>query len=488
VGAKVPKEVKQAEEKLLFQWRRAWWAQGFKPVVLGRADALQNPLYKKVQLLNLEDSIEKELARWLAWGSMGGGILADWRTFPMSAYGNPLLSFLRRGRYPKLTRYEKLKGGLFCGNKEVVTKAVQEAMKKSDIKKALTMADPMFSDMFSIDSSHDGVAFYDTATTSERYKAVADILFHKDRSQGLQLLGDLINAHLHSTWQASFSEVVVLKPLAKFTTTLTDPALEIAGNLTACPEPNPIQGSCPPNRPKCKNCIASQHVAITTPSSIRNSTRLEKFFIGTVPHPYTTVALKHNRDSVDAAFVRRLGYEERDTWLTSITTSAGTAANRLKKLKGAVASDWAIGRTLWTTAEDGIDTSELQWLFGFQIPHSGKDAKDAAKSETPVPGEERRLKKAEEKEEGRARPEKDRLAVEQRLLSNARAVVRASGFRTAKQKEAVEAWNLADMECWRFVKAWQARRMMVRKEWEKAERKFVGQEKGAGRWGRWFDG
>jgi hypothetical protein len=103
--AKTNEATKSAEERLLLQWRRAWWAQGFKPIVLGRAEALNNPLYKKVQMMGLQDNIDIELMRWLAWGNMGDGILSNWLAFPMASHESSTLTFLWRGSYPLLTKY-----------------------------------------------------------------------------------------------------------------------------------------------------------------------------------------------------------------------------------------------------------------------------------------------------------------------------------------------------------------------------------------------
>jgi len=50
-------------------------------------------------------------------------------------------------------------------------------------------------------------------------------------------------------------------------------------------------------------------------------------------------------------------------------------------------------------------------------------------------------------------------------------------------RAAVEAWNLADTEAWRFVRAWGARRAMERARWEEEEERFLGE----GVVGRWVD-
>ncbi|KAF2741642.1 hypothetical protein M011DRAFT_515541 [Sporormia fimetaria CBS 119925] len=48
---KQSKELAEPENRLILAWRRAWWAQGFKPQVLSRAEAMGHPQYEIVQRL-----------------------------------------------------------------------------------------------------------------------------------------------------------------------------------------------------------------------------------------------------------------------------------------------------------------------------------------------------------------------------------------------------------------------------------------------------
>jgi hypothetical protein len=50
-------------------------------------------------------------------------------------------------------------------------------------------------------------------------------------------------------------------------------------------------------------------------------------------------------------------------------------------------------------------------------------------------------------------------------------------------KAAVEAWNLADTEIWRFVRAFGARKAMERAKWAEEEERFLSE----GVVGRWVD-
>ena len=44
-GRAESREVDEVENAVLLTWRRAWWAQGFKPVILGRAEARRSELF-----------------------------------------------------------------------------------------------------------------------------------------------------------------------------------------------------------------------------------------------------------------------------------------------------------------------------------------------------------------------------------------------------------------------------------------------------------
>ncbi|KAK4982720.1 hypothetical protein LTR66_009128, partial [Elasticomyces elasticus] len=226
-------KTKEAENELLLIWRRAWWAQGFRPVVLGKPEALNNPLYRTLQGLEVEPELEIELLRWLAWGNMGTGILANWLALPMAPYADPQLSFLRRGDYPHLTRYEGLENGFYIGEKTTINDAVKAALASADIKTAKSIVDAIPKDTFEVDPQHDAIAFYSTSTIRQRYKLLAHNLGDPGaQSQALAMLPQLITSHLHTTWQNTFtSGIAILKPLPAHTTHLIEPAVEIARNL-----------------------------------------------------------------------------------------------------------------------------------------------------------------------------------------------------------------------------------------------------------------
>lgn len=490
-----------AEKELLEIWRRAWWAKGFKPVVLGPPEATKNPQYRALMDLKLEKELEVELQRWLAWQSMGTGILCNWLAVPMGSYDDPLLSFMRRGEYPKLTRYGGLDNGLFVGSKVQIDAAIKAALSDSDVGKKKSIFDAIPSKFFTTDKDHDSIAFYSSATVKSRYSKVqAKLKDEATIAEGLADLAQVINSHLHTTWQNSFSSgIAVLKPLPQHTSSMIAPAVDLARNLTQCPL-SPEASSCPPNIRNCAPCVATSDMRIVTPPMFRNSSKI--FTIGTVPHPYTRLALGYSTPTLDLRFVRRK--TDRDPWILAATKELlGTGLSsfdRLPSFKDVVASDFSAPRTLWLTAEEthgpalsAAQTEELDWALGFTIPRTPTPN---GRSETPVPGPERRPPPPKQEFEG---PEPSETELEQEKF-----LLKASGFalqgKTPEGKgkgwgkhppdqdvdrvrQGVEAWNLADAEAWKFVRAYGARKGVERKKWEEEEEKFIEN----GMFGRWVD-
>lgn len=476
---------KAAEADILATWRRAWWTKGFKPIILGVGDSMRNPLYQLVQKMDLESGLRTDIARWLAWEHMGTGVLCSHLVLPMGPYEDPLLSYLRRGEYPKLTRYEGYDGGLFSGGKHEITAALKAALDNPDLKKANDLIQAVPQDTFTVDSPPKAIAYYNEATVTAKYGKVGQAMT-ESISNGLKMLDQLMNAHLHNTWQNVFNKgIVVLKPLPEHMSALTEPALALAQSLSACPE-SPIPSSCPPNDPKCKMCVASVPLKISTPSQYRNIST--QYTIGTVPHPYTLATLTTLRDNIDIPYVRREMI--RDLWLTTATKELlGTGISsfsRVVKFKEMVASPYHVAHSLWFTAEKPVP-KDLDWHFGFSLPKNGSDT---GKSESPVPGPERRPPVEVDPQDGPI-PNEQELLVERQLLNKAKLALRSKQEDMLKLKNAIEAWNLADIEAWKFARAFLARSRVERLKWEEAERKFSGGlgHEGSARegWGRWLD-
>lgn len=500
------KDVTQAENRLILAWRRAWWAQGFKPMVLSRAEAMKHPQYQLFQRMKLDSSVNEEIMRWLAWGNMGGGILTNYLALPMAEYENPMLSFLRRNEFPKLSRVQSLNTGVLFGEDGAVNDALKKVMNHDLLKDTTANKDKIMklaeldggpvvnllpSADVAVDKKANGIAFYTNKVLRKDYKTVADKLASTTTAEGYNLLASLINSHLHLTFQEQHPEgIVVAKPLPEHTTALMYEATDIARNLTQCPT-TPLPMSCPPNRPKCKPCNPKKPLKLQEFPEFVNSTKF--FTIGTVPHPYTITSLHYTRDTLDVNFLRNNA--KRDLWIKELTRKSidegHTESYRVVKFKELVAA--APAHTLWLTAER-VTQHDLDWIFGFGLPElassTAEPSSPSEKSEliifprpdppAPIEGQEVPDKRWIEKEKERLHRARDAIKSKDRMMN---AIV-----------EAVEQWNLHDLEVWKFSRAYSARRRMERKVWEEDEQKFAGSEKKAGvrpggksAGGRWSD-
>lgn len=466
---------KEAESEILLSWRRAWWAQGFRPIILSEQEAMNNPMYEELQhMIDINPALKTDVMRWLAWENMGGGLLAHYFAFPMAAHDDPLLTYLRRGEYQGLTRWEGFDDGLFAGAKQDITLALKSVLGSSKMKTAATFLDAVPSDVddekktFWVDKAPKSLAYYNSDILKSKYAAVASTIA-TNRAKGLDQLNQLIGSHLHLTWQNNFSKgISVLKPLPKHTTTMIQPAVELANRLQKCTE-SPLQSSCPPNNPKCAPCVASHPLKVASPAYYRNTTGL--YTIGTVPHPYTLHVLNEFKDNLDIPWIRR--QSQRDLWLAEVTKEyLGTGvggAPRVIRFKEAVAAEFAASRSIWLPAEQELP-DDLDWHFGFEVPLEGLDM---GTSETPVPGPERRPQPQHDKKDGPVATPED-LKAEPALLNHARAVTAATKGKELTVRNAIEAWNLADTEAWKFARAFLARERVERRKFEEEERKYAG--------------
>ncbi|KAH6676090.1 hypothetical protein F5X68DRAFT_278252 [Plectosphaerella plurivora] len=484
--------VKDAESALLLTWRRAWWAQGFRPLILSPAEAVHNPLYKELQRFpDLKDGLRTDLMRWMAWEHMGGGLLAYWTTLPMGPREDPLLSSFRRGEYPALTRFVGLDDGLFAGPKTAIYDAIKAALNGDELKTAHGFLSAAPDDVFTTDSRPKAVAYYSAGELERQYAAVAET-YNGNKAKGLRALDSMVNAHLHGSWQTAHPDgIAVLKALPRHSTHMITDAWQLAQDLALCPD-TPIPASCPPLKASCKPCSKRPAMKTLTPSRYRNSTAV--YTIGTVPHPYTTALLAQQHETIDVPWIRRKS--PRDAWLLAVTQEllGGEVGPepRVLRFKEAVAGDFAPAHSLWLTAEHRLaeeqTRAQLDWHFGFAIPRPSEETAQRPQVQDHDAADGPHASEAE-------------LGAEPVLLGRARQVVLAAregkngGSEAAAAvavRAAVEAWSLADTEAWKFARAFLDRRIMERKKWEKEESRYVsgsGSEEGRKKgWAeRWSD-
>ncbi|OJK04183.1 hypothetical protein ASPACDRAFT_112570 [Aspergillus aculeatus ATCC 16872] len=462
-------EENNADAQLLLAWRRAWYAQGFRPVILGRGEAMNNQFYELVQRVKFKPELESEILRWLAWGHMGDGLLADWHCFPMARYDDALLSSLRRGSDPAfITRFDRLGGALYSGEKSHINEVIKQALNKVD-ETSTSLVGLASTDLFKLERA-DSLALYDSSTITSHYPTIAEKIVSSPTA-GRLALAELINSHLHNTFQNAFpAGIAILKPFPKHTTALVEPALRLAKALVQCPS-SPVPQSCPPNLLKCHPCDPAKPMQLSQPATYRNTTRV--FTVGTLPHPFTLISLQQDSTDVSIRHIRR--ETDRDVWLTEVTKDQlGLEIGGLPRstvFKRAVADDAVVGTSLWMTVESlpshagqSLPTElldEFEWQFGFKIPRDGKvDAKNEDEKKESVQ---------------HATPSEQGVPKEYEIIQQAREIIKAQKPNNRPNpKAAAEAWNLADSEVWRFVRAYRARSVVERKKWEEDEKDFVG--------------
>lgn len=515
---KKDKETQKVDQETILIWRRAWWAKGFQPVVLTQAEAMANPLYQELQPKGMPKALEHEFQRWLAWSHVGTGILADYYCFPMGAYDDPLLGHLRRGQFAQLTRFEDLGSGLFAGDKTQIDSALQDALKDARLSTFKSVADAIKDSFFRIEQPS-ALAYYDTETLDKRYPQIGSEIL-REPIQGRRELNRLIVSHLHIVWQNTFSSgIEVLKPLPAHTTALVEPSLHLAQLLAECPE-TLLPSSCPPNKPKCNPCVGSR-MHITQPEAFRNTSSL--YTIATVPHPYTMITLNNQSSEITIAHIRR--NTARDAWITSVTRNVlgdgRGGPSRVIALKDAVASEYGRARSLWFTVEhfppsidisidstnDRVPTNDVEtapeqykapfpenwledidWHFGFPVPRA---TVSHGESMNPVPLRDRWQKGQQGMPAERKGsydppdPTTNQQKTEAQLLKKARDTINSKDKHLLLMRDVSEKWNLADLEAWKFVKAFRAQAIMERDVFEEEESKYGGVGDGA-RGGRWW--
>lgn len=272
-------------------------------------------------------------------------------------------------------------------------------------------------------------------------------------------LPELVNAHLHSTFLAQYSDgISVLFPFADKLQALYQPALKLADRIAACPPKNPLPDSCPPNIPKCALC--KKTAKINSINTLSDSTRT--LTLGTIPHPFVTiemvvddVSLLNDPESLTLRYIRRTAV--RDAWLKEVTKQpymakgigSGPRATKIKELVASKKDDKFL--SMWNTEKEGFKDTE--WTLGF------------------VPGTLVELN----------------ITLPLVNTNDTKTLADASAV-AAKGKGpilgAIESWCMGDTEVWRFVNAWRQRRVVERADWTALEKKFGhGLDDDERRWG-----
>lgn len=426
----------EVEDRLLLAWRRAFWAQGFKPVVLGMGEAKEHGLYRVIRDTgNFDPDFERELMRWLAWSRMGTGVLVDYRVIPMAPYDDHTLTAMRRCDFTYATRYENYGHRIFSGDKASIDSVLKYITSNKADNGTVTIegATKLANTLFHIDPLPKSFADYTPEAIALKYPQLS-----------FTDLPALINAHLHESWLSLYTSISLLLPFPETLGALHYPASLLAARLSSCPPTNPQPASCPTNRQSCKPC--KKPLTVTPSKTFTNKTGV--FSLGTIPHPYTFIALTNpdinlstDSDERSIRFVRRR--TQRDEWLRAVTTPVSVgSAPRVVTIKAATANPTA--STILSTSDAGF--KDIEWTLGFTLPEESE-----LKLEVPAP---------------------DAKQVKVLETAHKDAFSARDGGRKRRLRRAVEAWNLGGTEVWRFGKAYVERNEVERKRWSEAEGAF----------------
>ncbi|KAL7914563.1 hypothetical protein GGI35DRAFT_149867 [Trichoderma velutinum] len=456
---KKTKDERDAEKELLLTWRRAWWAQGFRPVILGATEAKSNPYYAQVRKMAASPELRDELMRWLAWDTVNGGILSEFTVLPTVPRQDSLLLLLRQGEYANLTKWADLDDAFLVGQKTDVRLAIQSILQKESIDQVTSVTAALSEDAITVDKTKTPLAYYSSKAIDNKY---AQVIRKGNRAETLRNLNKLINYHLLVAWQNTFPDgIEIVKPHPQHATAMLAGALKLAKSLSSCPA-SPMPSTCPPNLPHCFPCVASP-MAVSTPSRLRKSPQI--FTIGVVPHPWSFALVDNLRESINVTWILD---SPRDSWLSAVTLAylgSGVSSNRrVVRFKELVADEADSIHSLWLSAENEVP-SDMDWYFGFTLPEKSMNN---GKSQSPVPAD--RLPKEDEEPDTINGPvaSDEEVAHEQALLDRAKSIIMMNKSSTngTKVRASLEAWNMADTEAWRFTRAFNARRSLEREEWQ----------------------
>ncbi|KAK9237758.1 hypothetical protein V1525DRAFT_376609 [Lipomyces kononenkoae] len=462
------------EERLIAVWRQAFWALGFKPTILDQSHAKRNPLYKSINEMNLDGQSKIDVMRFLAWSTSPTGILTTNRVVPMTTWPKEnTWQFWRSCQFGPLTTYKDTGSGFIIGSQPAVDDFVTRSF--TDASKAKIAS--ATSNRFQVEPRTDFLAQYSPDFVASNYKKLSE-----------DKLPDLINAHLHSTFLSRFSQggIAVLDPFPQSARAIAFPSLAMATALATCPAVE-FERYCPSNIPNCYKCSKSlRKDFVKTVSAIADSP--STFVIVTIPHPMTSVALSQSASDVNADVVRR--ETGRDLFVRTVTSEiigqgVGPPYRALALKKLAAASTEFLDAMYISVFESQFGFENclvndyFRWAVGFNFgPRLGKNRKQEHTFDTVVqeigmclPAElytqiqtesARTLDPKVADGGGRSTPP---MSVSDTITA-IRDRIHSTHPDRKRQLRMVEAWNMADAELWRFVRALNERAAQDENAWE----------------------
>lgn len=357
----------------------------------------------------------------------------------MAPWNDNTLTALRRCDFTYVIRYEDWGHRVFAGDKSSVDAVLKHITSNKMENNTVTIeaATKGAGDKlpFHIEPIPKSFADY----TSEAVKMLYPKLKFGD-------LPGLINSHLHENFLSTYpGGISLLSPLPVNLGALHHPAEVLANRIASCPFNKPEPLSCPSNKKGCNPCKA--RLIIKPSVTLTNKTGI--FSVGTIPHPYTFIALRNpeinlSTDAEDKSirFVRRR--VERDEWVRIVTTTVKPigSAPRVLTLKQAIVDPTTAA--LLSTSDAGFQ--ELDWTLGFTLP-----TEEQLKLDIPKPNEHQKA-----------------------LLDTTHkdAFSSRDGGKKRKLRKVTEAWNLGNTEVWKFATAFTERSRMERMKWSEGEAMF----------------
>ncbi|KAK9368105.1 hypothetical protein V1509DRAFT_579622 [Lipomyces kononenkoae] len=461
------------EERLIAVWRQAFWALGFKPTVLDQSHAKSNPLYKSINEMNFGGQSKIDVMRFLAWSTSPTGILTTNRVVPMTTWPTEnTWNFWRSCEFGPLTTYKDTGSGFIVGSQQAVDDFVTQSFTDASMAK---IASAVTSNRFHVEPKTEFLAQYSPDFVPNNYKRLSE-----------DKLPELINAHLHSTFLSRFKQggISVLDPFPQSAHAISFPSLAMATALATCPAVE-FELYCPSNIPNCFKCSKSlRKDFVKSVSAIPDSP--STFVIITIPHPVTSIALSHSASDVTADIVRR--ETSRDLFVRTATSEIikkglGPSHRVLELKKLAAASSELLDNMYISVFESQFGfnnclvTDYFRWAVGFNFGPLMDNETSAKKQATfdAVVQEIETCLPAEpyieiQTEVTRMLDPKDAKSSTQLSVSDTITTIRdriLSADPDRKLKvQMVEAWNMADTELWRFVRALNERAESEEKIWE----------------------
>ena len=383
------KKMKSEDTEALLQvWLKAWWSAGMHPVILTNEMSTKHPHHKSLHEKYTDTGIDMtRLDAVLAMAQMEfeGSLVANY-VFPMAPPNDPTLVQMRQCQVlDVLTKYRVTRDDLLRGSSmayKILVKALVDNVERVDPERVRVLGIEGVPGANFRELEHTkSFAVYDPETVKKLYpklfqgkpvgKGGKSFSFVKNQ------LAALVNGHLQDNFLINHRNgIEVLDPDLGIPESgyLARPSLRIGMEMSRC-NLTPLPKTCAPQHTsqttKCMDCsqIISSAFIKQVPGFVpKNHT----FFIGTVPHPLTTLASGQEVLDFSAQTIRG---SPRDIWSRkSITAALPPKSGAIRGLVFLSNSLWANedqglpDAQSWHLAEQEIDVSALEYDVGFTLP------------------------------------------------------------------------------------------------------------------------